>query len=238
VVLFARKKKKRVVGRRCEKSVEEGKTIPRRRPRRKPKPNRAEDVPDSLSPDLDVIKDIRVVPDCIGLIFLVVGFPHKHRRTRSNGLKFALVDCKNTSTTMILQGLAIVFFLVWYFLLRPRGAKVTKGDKITKNAVPPPMVRSNNGIPIIGVLIEFFKSPNTMVQRCYQDYGGVFTIPVRFCFRFDFRFVAWQRGVRNVFLFLVMLGWPRRRSLAHVVFSSFFSPPRLFITSHSFVTNA
>lgn len=70
--------------------------------------------------------------------------------------------------TMIFQGIAIAGFLLWYFLLRPRSGGT--------NA--PPMVQSNNGIPIIGVLMEFFKSPNTMVQRCYKEYGGVFTIPV------------------------------------------------------------
>jgi hypothetical protein len=59
----------------------------------------------------------------------------------------------------------------WYFLLRPR-----KGGK----DAPPTVVESSVvPIPVIGVMAEFFKSPNTMVQRCLADYGPVFTIPVR-----------------------------------------------------------
>lgn len=69
---------------------------------------------------------------------------------------------------MFLQLIAAVTFLIWYFVLRPR----TGG----KNA--PPLVTSS-GVPIVGVLMEFFKSPNTMVNRCVNDYGSVFTIPVR-----------------------------------------------------------
>lgn len=48
-----------------------------------------------------------------------------------------------------------------------------------KNA--PPLVTSSTVVPIplIGVIAEFFKSPNTMIKRCYRDYGPVFTIPVR-----------------------------------------------------------
>jgi hypothetical protein len=34
-------------------------------------------------------------------------------------------------------------------------------------------------LPLVGVLAEFLKSPNDMMKRCYQDYGSVFTIPVR-----------------------------------------------------------
>jgi hypothetical protein len=34
-------------------------------------------------------------------------------------------------------------------------------------------------IPLLGVMAEFFSSPNTMIQRCHRDYGPVFTIPVR-----------------------------------------------------------
>lgn len=70
---------------------------------------------------------------------------------------------------MILQIAALFAVALWYIALRPR-----RGGK---NA--PPTVTGNNGVPIIGVLLEFFKSPNTMVRRCVQDYGPVFTIPVR-----------------------------------------------------------
>lgn len=68
---------------------------------------------------------------------------------------------------MILQVIAGITFLIWFVLLRQR-----RGGRDA-----PPIVSSN--IPVIGVLVEFFKSPNTMVQRCVKDYGAVFTIPVR-----------------------------------------------------------
>jgi len=74
---------------------------------------------------------------------------------------------------MILQIAAFLALALWYVALRPR-----KGGK---NA--PPTVAAKNGVPIIGVLLEFFKSPNTMVQRCVKDYGSVFTIPVRAALR-------------------------------------------------------
>ena len=72
---------------------------------------------------------------------------------------------------MLLQIVALVALAIWYVALRPR-----KGGK---NA--PPTVTSSSvcRIPVVGVLVEFFKSPNTMVQRCVKDYGAVFTIPVR-----------------------------------------------------------
>jgi hypothetical protein len=65
-----------------------------------------------------------------------------------------------------------VLLLIWTFLLRPR-----RGS--SKDA-PPLVVVAKNNIPFIGILIEFFSSPNNMVQRCAKDYGSVFTIPVRF----------------------------------------------------------
>jgi len=77
---------------------------------------------------------------------------------------------RKQQTTMILQIAAAVAFLFWFTLLRPR-----KGGK---NAPPTVTASSVVPIPIFGVLAEFFKSPNTMVQRCVRDYGSVFTIPV------------------------------------------------------------
>ena len=80
-------------------------------------------------------------------------------------------DCPHSLTTMILQIIAVIFGAIWYVMLRPR-----KGGK---NA--PPTITSSSvcRIPVFGVLVEFFKSPNTMVKRCAQDYGSIFTIPVR-----------------------------------------------------------
>ena len=64
---------------------------------------------------------------------------------------------------------------VWWLLLRPR----------TGGKAAPPMVLSSTVVqlPLVGVLVEFLKSPNDMMRRCYQDYGSVYTIPVH-CRRF------------------------------------------------------
>jgi hypothetical protein len=66
----------------------------------------------------------------------------------------------------------LIVLLIWTLLLRPR-----RGN--CKDA-PPLVAVANNNIPFIGILIEFFSSPNNMVQRCVKDYGPVFTIPVCF----------------------------------------------------------
>jgi hypothetical protein len=64
-----------------------------------------------------------------------------------------------------------VLVTIWYVLLRPRCS--------SQSNAPPLVTSSNNGIPIIGHLIEFFSSPHVMMKRCYAKYGSVFTIPVR-----------------------------------------------------------
>ena len=75
---------------------------------------------------------------------------------------------------MITSIVLFVLFLVWYFILRPRSSGKTN---------EPIMITSTRSkyknVPIIGHIIEFFQSPNTMVQRCYDQYGPIFTIPVR-----------------------------------------------------------
>jgi hypothetical protein len=68
---------------------------------------------------------------------------------------------------------ALLCGLFWVILLRPRRG----------GPQAPPLVTSSPAVPLpslLGVLAEFFRSPNTMVKRCYQDYGSVFTIPVGF----------------------------------------------------------
>jgi hypothetical protein len=65
----------------------------------------------------------------------------------------------------------LVLCVFWFGLLRPRRGRCVNA--------PPLVLHAKNGIPFIGVLIEFFSSPNTMVQRCVKDYGPIFTIPVR-----------------------------------------------------------
>ena len=62
----------------------------------------------------------------------------------------------------------VIVFIVLYFTL-PRKAK---------NNDAPPMIKSAVKIPLIGQMIEFGKSPVKMVQRCYEEYGPVFTVPV------------------------------------------------------------
>jgi hypothetical protein len=72
----------------------------------------------------------------------------------------------------VVAGIVVfVVSLLWFLVLLPR-----RGGK---NA--PPMVLWSPVVPIpfVGVIAEFFLSPNTMVIRCLKDYGPVFTIPVR-----------------------------------------------------------
>jgi sterol 14-demethylase len=72
----------------------------------------------------------------------------------------------------LFYGLLAVLSVLAVVIVSPR----FKGGKDA-----PPIVTSSTVVPIplIGVIAEFFKSPNTMIKRCYQDYGPVFTIPVR-----------------------------------------------------------
>jgi hypothetical protein len=88
---------------------------------------------------------------------------HVHNNNNNNN--------NNNNSSMWQFYVALGVVSVWWLLLRPR----TGG----KNA--PPMVLSSTVVklPLVGVLAEFLKSPNDMMKRCYQDYGSVFTIPVR-----------------------------------------------------------
>ena len=47
-----------------------------------------------------------------------------------------------------------------------------------KNKDAPPMVKPRNSIPLVGQIVEFGKGPLKMVQRCYEEYGPVYTVPV------------------------------------------------------------
>jgi hypothetical protein len=74
---------------------------------------------------------------------------------------------------MLAVVLYVLLFLVSviYLLLRPRRG----------GPGAPPVADSSPlfpNIPLLGPLLEFFKSPNTMVQRCYEQLGPVFTISV------------------------------------------------------------
>ena len=73
-------------------------------------------------------------------------------------------------------------FAVWWFFLRPRGGGKDAPPLVTESSVVP--------LPFIGVVSEFLKSPNDMMRRCYNDYGKVFTIPVRFLFLSNYEIFA------------------------------------------------
>ena len=93
---------------------------------------------------------------------------------RSPRFGFSSLHCITQTTTMmewLLYGLLALLTIVAMLILSPR----FKGDKHA-----PPLVTSSTVVPIplLGVIAEFFKSPNTMIKRCYRDYGPVFTIPV------------------------------------------------------------
>ena len=70
--------------------------------------------------------------------------------------------------------LAAVALLLIYQLLvsRPRSKGGSRGPPVVTTS---PVI----GIPVVGTILEFGRSPVKMVQRCYDDYGPVFTVPVR-----------------------------------------------------------
>ena len=84
------------------------------------------------------------------------------------------------SSPLLVGSVTVCFvssILFYVFLLRPRTGGKNAPPTVTSSPVVP--------LPFIGVLGEFFKSPNTMVKRCCQDIGSVFTIPVRCLCRKD-----------------------------------------------------
>ena len=67
--------------------------------------------------------------------------------------------------------LSLLSLLYAFFVVRPR----TKGG----SSAPPIVTKSPvSSLPVIGTIVEFGKSPVKMVQRCYEEYGPVFTVPV------------------------------------------------------------
>lgn len=70
----------------------------------------------------------------------------------------------------IVASTVVLVILLWVVLLRPRRGNCKD--------TPPLVINAKNNIPFIGILLEFFSSPNTMVQRCYNDFGPIFTIPI------------------------------------------------------------
>ena len=81
-----------------------------------------------------------------------------------------------TSDPLLLTITAIsILSLLFYTIciVRPR----TKGGSTS-----PPIVTTSpiSKLPVIGTIVEFGISPVKMVQRCYDTYGPVFTVPVSF----------------------------------------------------------
>ena len=121
---------------------------------------------------------------------------HQGERAPASHVIFSLVEAPPHPTMPLLEGLVngvdgegglpallldnlfvtvpLLLTLAVLFFLRPRKA----GSKY-KDA--PPMVTKStvSSVPLLGPAIEFGKSPVKMVKRCYDDYGPVFTVPVR-----------------------------------------------------------
>jgi hypothetical protein len=94
----------------------------------------------------------------------------------SNTIMISLVTSWWIHAPPLVQGLCVAsltlltaFYVVCIYQPRSRGGSQA-----------PPVVTHSPKFPVpwIGPILEFFASPNTMVQRCLQDYGNVFTIPV------------------------------------------------------------
>ena len=70
--------------------------------------------------------------------------------------------------------LVALLFLHQLFVSRPRTKGGSRG---------PPVVTTSpvSKLPVVGTILEFGQSPVKMVRRCYEEYGPVFTVPVRRC---------------------------------------------------------
>ena len=86
------------------------------------------------------------------------------------------------STTLGVSPLLITLSILSFFtltiytflILKPR-TKIAK----TGGSSPPVITTSPiSKLPVVGTIIEFGISPVKMVQRCYEEYGPVFTVPV------------------------------------------------------------
>jgi hypothetical protein len=65
-----------------------------------------------------------------------------------------------------------LLFLYQLLVSRPRSKGGSSG---------PPVVTTSpvSKLPVVATILEFGQSPVKMVKRCYDEYGPVFTVPVR-----------------------------------------------------------
>ena len=86
------------------------------------------------------------------------------------------------STTLGVSPLLITLSLFSFFTLTIYTFLIIKPrTKIAKSGNnPPPVITTSpiSKLPVVGTIIEFGISPVKMVQRCYEEYGPVFTVPV------------------------------------------------------------
>eukprot|EP01082_Thalassiosira_pseudonana_P013748 g12135.t1 g12135 contig6:1290334-1292027(+) len=92
--------------------------------------------------------------------------------TTTSGMPFGFGSSTGPSDNLLIGLTCLAIFSLFYafFVVRPR----TKGGPHA-----PPVVTSSpvSSLPVVGTIVEFGKSPVKMVQRCYEDYGPVFTVP-------------------------------------------------------------
>lgn len=82
----------------------------------------------------------------------------------------SIVDDSASPLVVSIAILSLVVLVV-YFTIRPRVGG--------KNAPPTVLTSPIVKVPILGMPLEFGSSPVKMIQRCFTEYGPIFTIPVR-----------------------------------------------------------
>jgi len=93
--------------------------------------------------------------------------------TTTGGVGGTTTSSPYTTSVPLLPLAAVALLFVYQLLVsRPRSKGGSRG---------PPVVTSSPvvGIPVVGTILEFGCSPVKMVQRCHDEYGPVFTVPVR-----------------------------------------------------------
>jgi hypothetical protein len=85
--------------------------------------------------------------------------------------KMAMLDL--LTHPVALSTVGAILLSIW-LVLRPRKGGANAPPVVLTSPVVP--------IPLIGMALEFGKSPVKMIKRCLDQYGSVFTIPVRSVF--------------------------------------------------------